>query len=58
MNAILDRCRHAGLLMGKGGNFGHVFRIKPPMCITMADADFAVDVLEDAIRQELGRQSN
>jgi alanine-glyoxylate transaminase/(R)-3-amino-2-methylpropionate-pyruvate transaminase len=53
MNAILDRCRNQGLLLGKGGNFGHVFRIKPPMCITMEDADFAVDVLEDAIRKEL-----
>ena len=53
MNAILDRCRHSGLLLGKGGNFGSVFRIKPPMCITKEDADFAVDVLEDAIRKEL-----
>ncbi|CAF1588666.1 unnamed protein product [Adineta ricciae] len=53
MNAILDRCRHNGLLLGKGGNFGSVFRITPPMCITKEDADFAVDVLEDAIRKEL-----
>ncbi|UJR07661.1 hypothetical protein I4U23_011948 [Adineta vaga] len=53
MNAVLDRCRHNGLLLGKGGNFGNVFRIKPPMCITKEDADFAVDVLEDAIRKEL-----
>jgi alanine-glyoxylate transaminase/(R)-3-amino-2-methylpropionate-pyruvate transaminase len=53
MNAILNRCRDNGLLLGKGGNFGHVFRIKPPMCITIDDADFAVDVLEDAIRKEL-----
>ncbi|CAM2724083.1 unnamed protein product [Rotaria socialis] len=53
MNAILDRCRDNGLLIGKGGNFGNVFRIKPPMCITIQDADFAVNVLEDAIRKEL-----
>lgn len=53
MNAILDRCRNNGLLLGKGGNFGNVFRIKPPMCITMEDADFAVNLLEDAIRKEL-----
>jgi alanine-glyoxylate transaminase/(R)-3-amino-2-methylpropionate-pyruvate transaminase len=53
MNAILDRCRDNGLLIGKGGNFGNVCRIKPPMCITIQDADFAVNVLEDAIRKEL-----
>jgi len=35
MNSILNRCRDNGLLLGKGGNFGHVFRIKPPMCITI-----------------------
>ncbi|CAF3217240.1 unnamed protein product [Rotaria sp. Silwood2] len=53
MNAILNRCRDNGLLLGKGGNFGNVFRIKPPMCITIEDADFAINVLEDAIRKEL-----
>jgi len=53
MNAIVNLCRDNGLLVGKGGNFGHIFRIKPPMCITMEDADFAVDVLEDAIRKTL-----
>jgi alanine-glyoxylate transaminase/(R)-3-amino-2-methylpropionate-pyruvate transaminase len=50
---MLNRCRDSGLLVGKGGNFGNVFRLKPPMCITMEDADFAVDVLEDAIRKEV-----
>lgn len=53
MNAIVGRCRDNGLLVGKGGNFGNVFRIKPPMCITMEDANFALDVLEDGIRKEL-----
>jgi len=50
---MLNSCRDSGLLVGKGGNFGNVFRLKPPMCITMEDADFAVDVLEDAIRKEV-----
>ena len=31
--------------IGKGGIDGNVIRIKPPMCITADDADFAVDVL-------------
>ena len=53
MNAILGRCRDQGLLVGKGGDFGNVFRIKLPMCITLEDANFAIDVLEDAIRKTI-----
>jgi alanine-glyoxylate transaminase/(R)-3-amino-2-methylpropionate-pyruvate transaminase len=36
-------------LIGKGGLHGNVLRIKPPMCITRADADFLVDVLDAAM---------
>ena len=38
-----------GVLLGKGGYFGNVLRIKPPLCLTTADADFAVEVLELAL---------
>jgi alanine-glyoxylate transaminase/(R)-3-amino-2-methylpropionate-pyruvate transaminase len=38
-----------GLLLGKGGLDGNVLRIKPPMCITADDADFALDVLDRAL---------
>ena len=43
---IMEHCREAGLLIGKGGFYGNVFRIKPPMCITSADVDFALEVLD------------
>lgn len=46
---LLERTREMGMLVGKGGIDGNVIRIKPPMCITAEDADFAVDVLDAAL---------
>jgi alanine-glyoxylate transaminase/(R)-3-amino-2-methylpropionate-pyruvate transaminase len=46
---VLEAAREMGVLMGKGGLDGNVLRIKPPMCITIQDADFAVDVLDRAL---------
>lgn len=43
---LLEEVREMGVLVGKGGLDGNVIRIKPPMCITAQDADFAVDVLD------------
>jgi len=46
---LLELTREMGMLVGKGGIDGSVIRIKPPMCITEQDADFAVDVLHEAL---------
>ena len=45
---VLEAAREAGMLIGKGGLDGNVLRIKPPMCITREDADFALDILDRA----------
>jgi alanine-glyoxylate transaminase/(R)-3-amino-2-methylpropionate-pyruvate transaminase len=49
--AVLEAARDLGLLVGKGGLFGNVLRIKPPMCIGEADVDFALAVLDRALTQ-------
>ncbi|MEP6574458.1 MAG: aspartate aminotransferase family protein, partial [Gemmatimonadota bacterium] len=46
---VLEAARELGLLIGKGGLDGNVIRIKPPMCISAEDADFAIDVLHLAL---------
>ncbi|HSJ10575.1 MAG TPA: aspartate aminotransferase family protein [Longimicrobiales bacterium] len=46
---VLEHARELGVLIGKGGLDGNVLRIKPPMCITEADADFTLDVLDRAL---------
>lgn len=53
---VLEHARELGVLLGKGGLDGNVLRIKPPMCITEADADFAIDVMDSALAAAARRQ--
>lgn len=46
---ILELAKERGLLIGKGGRYGNVLRIKPPMCITKDDADFMADCLDEVM---------
>ena len=46
---VLEAAREMGVLIGKGGLDGNVLRVKPPMCITESDVDFALDVLDRAL---------
>jgi alanine-glyoxylate transaminase/(R)-3-amino-2-methylpropionate-pyruvate transaminase len=47
---VLENARERGLLLGKGGLWGQTIRFAPPMCITQADADFLLDVLDQSLR--------
>jgi alanine-glyoxylate transaminase / (R)-3-amino-2-methylpropionate-pyruvate transaminase len=48
---IFETAKDLGLLIGKGGFHGNVLRIKPPMCLTAADADFLLEVLDVCLCQ-------
>jgi len=47
--AVWEAMREMGVLVGKGGLFGNTLRIKPPMCVTAADVDFTLEVLDAAL---------
>jgi alanine-glyoxylate transaminase/(R)-3-amino-2-methylpropionate-pyruvate transaminase len=43
---VMENAKDMGLLLGKGGLQGQTVRFSPPMCLTSADADFLLDVLD------------
>ena len=46
--AVLESAKDHGLIVGKGGLYGNVLRISPPLTVTTEDADQAADVLDKA----------
>ncbi len=46
---VFERAKELGLLLGKGGLYGNVIRIKPPMCFGKADVDFLTEVFDIAL---------
>ena len=53
--AVWEAAREMGLLIGKGAIDGNVLRIQPPLCVSVADVDFAVEVLDEALTRAVGR---
>ena len=45
----MEETRARGLLVGKGGRFGNVLRLAPPMTLTEAEADEGLSVLSEAL---------
>jgi alanine-glyoxylate transaminase / (R)-3-amino-2-methylpropionate-pyruvate transaminase len=49
MNELMELCRDKGLLIGKGGLFGNVARIAPPLSITRAQCDQMLKVIDESL---------
>ncbi|XP_038980848.1 alanine--glyoxylate aminotransferase 2 homolog 3, mitochondrial-like [Phoenix dactylifera] len=46
---VMELMKDMGVLVGKGGFYGNVFRITPPLCFTREDSDFFADVMDIAL---------
>ena len=45
---LQEEARRGGLLVGKGGLYGNVLRIAPPLIVTEAEADEGLEILAHA----------
>ena len=50
---VMERARDNGLLVGKGGLYGNVIRMSPPLNISKADVDQALAVLDKSFGEVL-----
>jgi 4-aminobutyrate aminotransferase-like enzyme len=52
----MEACKRRGLLIGKGGLYGNVLRIAPPLSLTVAEATEGLDIIEASV-DEVGGES-
>ncbi len=48
---LMDLCKERGVLLGKGGLFGNVIRIAPPLSITKDETNHMLKVIEESLRE-------
>lgn len=46
---LMDLCKDKGVLLGKGGLFGNVIRIAPPLSITEAEVDHLIKSMDESL---------
>ncbi len=49
--AVFEATRRLGLLIGKGGLYGNVIRLTPPLIVSAAEIDQALDTLDKAFAE-------
>jgi len=52
--AVMEKAREYGLLVGKGGLYGNVFRLAPPLSLTQEEADEGYAIMERAFEEVAG----
>ncbi len=48
---LMELCREKGLLVGKGGLFGNVIRLSPPLTITKENCDTILRVFDESLKE-------
>ncbi|MBI2981637.1 MAG: aspartate aminotransferase family protein [Deltaproteobacteria bacterium] len=48
---LMEFCKEEGLLVGKGGLFGNVIRLAPPLSITRDEIDFILGAIDRSLHQ-------
>ena len=46
---FMEECRKHGLLVGKGGLYGNVIRMSPPLNIAKSDVDEAIRIMDESL---------
>ncbi len=52
-NEVMERARANSLLVGKGGLYANVIRMSPPLNISKADADQAIEILDKSLAEAI-----
>lgn len=48
---LMEKCREKGVLVGRGGLFGNVLRVAPPLTITKKDADRLLKAIDESLKE-------
>jgi 4-aminobutyrate aminotransferase-like enzyme len=48
---IMELCKNKGLLLGKGGMFGNVLRIAPPLTISREQVNFILETIDQSLAE-------
>lgn len=51
VHSVVEHMKRGGVLMGRNGRHMNILKMRPPMPISLENADFAMNLLEDALRE-------